>query len=311
MTISYTSFGAEQAESAVTIGNFDGVHLGHKLLIDTLCQRAREHDLITTAITFRKTPGDYFSLLNNTTPPIKILTIDDKINLLHHAGIDRVIVIDFDQQLQVMSAHDFFSTIIIDLCQARSLVLGHDFHFGNNRQGNIDLLNQLGAAADCHVHAMELMALGDSKVSSSAIRQHLADNNLDACNQQLGYNYFIQGTIIHGDGRGAAIGFATANIQPELPLQLSGVYATTTQLADGRRIQGATNIGTRPTFEGQQRSCETHLFDFNEDIYNQTITLSFCRKIRDERRFDSVEQLVAQIQQDTDQARNYFTGTTQ
>lgn len=290
--------------TALTIGNFDGVHLGHKSLIHRLKATAQTQQLTCTALTFDPTPREYLAKLRATEAPAKLLDNKNKVNKLLQSGIDTVIVLAFDRALQSMSAQDFFHQVIIQLCQARALVIGEDFCFGNKRLGNITLLEQLGAQAGCSIEAVSLLASETATISSSRIRAAIADNDLATCNSLLGYDYFFSGRIVHGDGRGASIGYATANIHTELPLAFRGVFASSIEFSDGRIINGVTNIGTKPTFQGKQTSCETHLFDFNENIYNHSVTLRLHSKIRDEKKFDSIEQLIAQIGKDAQHAYN-------
>ena len=288
--------------TALTIGNFDGVHLGHQELIKRLRKTAQEQNLDCTALTFEPTPREYFARMHGIEAPVKLMDNSCKVKKLLQAGIDKVIVLAFDGSLQSMSAQDFFHEVIVNLCQAKALTIGEDFRFGKKRLGNITTLKQLCSETNCIVEPVNLLSSDTGKISSSRIRLAMSDNDLSTCNSLLGYDYSLSGQIIHGDGRGKSIGYATANIKTNLPILFRGVFASRLKLKDKRVIDGVTNIGSKPTFKGKHISCETHLFDFDENVYNQPATLSLHKKIREEEKFDSVEQLIAQIEKDTKQA---------
>jgi riboflavin kinase/FMN adenylyltransferase len=281
----------------LAIGIFDGLHLGHRSLLERLVKGAHQAGLQAVVLTFHPHPAvalggkKDFACLN---------TPDERAALLENFGVDVVITQAFDRAFASQSAGDFMQRIITNL-GVQHLVLGYDTALGRNREGNIPFLTQLGKKIGYTTEVVEPFSMGGKIVSSSAIRDLIREGDVTAAAVMLGDYYALSGEVIHGDGRGKRINLPTANVAyPEGKLiPAKGIYATWAWVAD-RWLRGATNIGINPTFTPDKRnlSLETHLLDFQGDLYGQGIKLEFVRRLRDEVQFDSVEALVDQIQMD-------------
>lgn len=280
-----------QRHSVATIGNFDGIHLGHQQLLQQVVAVARRQQVPASVILFEPQPAEFFATAD---PPARLLRLRDKITLLAAAGIDQIICLRFDQRLANLSAAEFIQKILVDQLAISQLIIGDDFRFGKNREGDIHLLEQ----ATFPVTRSATFNLAGQRVSSSRIRALLAIGDFTQANQLLGYPYFISGHIAHGDKRGRILGFATANLfLQRRKIAFTGVYAVRIYGLDQVRY-GVANLGTRPTVNGLRTLLEVHLFDFNEIIYGKFIRVEFLKKIRDEQKFNSLDELVAQIKQD-------------
>lgn len=296
---------SEHRGCVATIGNFDGVHLGHQAVFRHLAQQARALDLPTTVVTFEPQPMEYFA---PQSAPARLTRLREKLDALNEANIDRVVLLEFGPKLANMQADLFVQKLLVDGLDVRYLFVGDDFKFGKGRSGDIELLRAVGKSHGFEVENMNTFALGEERVSSTLIREALSQGNLEAASHYLGRPYRICGRVAHGDERGRTIGFPTANVNLHRKVSpLRGVFAVRVGGLGDESLLGVANIGNRPTVEGDLRHLlEVHLFDFNRTIYGEHLVVEFCHKLRDEKRFDNFEQLRHQIEQDAMTARSYF-----
>jgi riboflavin kinase/FMN adenylyltransferase len=291
----------EHREYAVTIGNFDGVHLGHRVLLEQLTTRAKQLGLPALVICFEPQPQEYFSLEN---PPARLTQLREKISQLAQCGIDYVLCLPFNQALADISPEDFVQNILISHLKMQYLIVGKDFRFGHQRTGNIEFLQTAGQQHQFEVTVGQDVMYANERISSTRIRTALTNGHMDMAQQLLDRPYSMQGHVVKGDQRGRLIGFPTANIYlGHKRLPIAGVFAVKVRGIFADAIPGVANIGSRPTVDGSRTVLEVHLFDFEGSLYHRTIQVDFIHKIRDEKRFDSLEQLTAQIAQDAIQAR--------
>lgn len=290
--------------TVLTLGVFDGLHLGHQRIMKTVVERAGAVDAVATAITFDPHPRAV--LYPESAPPL-LQTLDQRLVNLELLGIGQTIVIKFDREFASQPADGFVADIVRDRLHAKEVYLGKGFAFGRDRGGNIDLLRrlsgELGFIAD-EVHEVQLRG---HRISSTAIRELLLVGRINLARRMLGRPYGVEGVIIRGDRRGHTIGFPTANLKPHnRVIPRFGVYATAT-LVDGTWRKSITNIGVRPTFENtSEPSIESYIFDFDDDLYGDVVRVRFLHRIRDERKFGGIDELKAQIERDIARARNYF-----
>lgn len=289
---------------AATIGNFDGVHLGHQAVLGQISERAEVLGLPTVVITFEPQPNEFF--VPESAPP-RLTRFREKLVALRRYSVDRVCCLNFDQQFASLSAEQFVKQVLVDGLDVRYLVVGDDFHFGKGREGDFAFLQSAGERYGFTVVKMHTFAIDGERVSSTRIRQALSNGDMAMAEKMLGRPYRMCGRVAHGDKRGRMIGFPTANIflhRKVSPLQ--GVFAVEMFGLEREPIQGVANIGTRPTVDGSRTLLEVHLFDFNADIYGRYIQVNFSYKLRDEERFDSFDELRKQIDIDAQQARDFF-----
>lgn len=295
------------AESCVTIGNFDGVHLGHQKLISLACSRARARDRICVVVTFD--PHPLRVLVGPDTPPFITLT-DQKLELIAALGPNAALVIPFTRELAALSPEEFVRRYLVEGLGCRELVIGYDYHMGKGRSGNYETLTGLGREYGFSVDRIEPVSLGGAIVSSTRIRDLVQAGRVWSARELLSRFYQVRGTVVHGMDRGGRLlGFPTANLElaDELVPKL-GVYAVWVEVPGHggesvRVLPGVANIGTNPTFEGSAMSVEAHLLDFSGDLYGTGIIVHFVQRIRDERRFSGPEELVARIRTDVQLAR--------
>tara|TARA_Y100001934_G_scaffold32437_2_gene36459 strand:- start:1003 stop:1932 length:930 start_codon:yes stop_codon:yes gene_type:complete len=293
--------------SVVSIGNFDGVHLGHVRLLGLLKEKAQTLGVKATAMTFEPHPHEFFSPQN--APP-RLLRWRDKIEKLTDAGVDQVFSLRFNQALAQTSAEEFVRKYLVEGIGVRHVVIGDDFRFGRKRGGDVHLLRELGAQWNFNISTVDTCIIGEERVSSTRIREVLRQDDFDAAALLLGYRYAIHGKVAHGDKRGRTIGFPTANIVlPHDNIPVWGVYAVLMHFAGSAAQTGVANVGIRPTVGGDRVLLETHLFDFAKDIYGERVRVEFKAKIRPEQRFDSFDALKQQISKDVIAARRYFDET--
>jgi riboflavin kinase / FMN adenylyltransferase len=293
-----------QKPTVLTLGVFDGLHLGHQRIMKTVVERASAVAASPTAITFDPHPR---AVLHPESAPPLLQTLDQRLANLEMLGIEQTIVIKFDKAFAAKPAEDFLQEIIHDRLHAKEVYLGKGFAFGKNRGGNIELLrkmsNELGFLAD----EVPEVQLRGQRISSSKIRELLAEGKVNQTRRMLGRPYGVEGVIIRGNRRGHTIGFPTANLKPHnRVIPKFGVYATAT-LVEGVWRRSITNIGIRPTFEkDSEPSIESYLFDFDGDLYGDVLRVRFLHQIRDERKFNGIDELKAQIERDSSHALNYF-----
>ena len=303
----YHNLRAEHRGCVATIGNFDGVHLGHQTVLGQLSDEAARLGVPSLVMTFEPYPREYFA--PSDAPP-RLTRMREKLKALMRYAVDRVLVMRFDARLARMAPAAFIRDILLDALDVRYLVVGDDFRFGAERAGDFEMLRAAGREHGFQVVNMHTFSIAGDRVSSTRIRDALAVGDLAMAEQLLGRPYRMCGRVAHGDKRGRTIGFPTANIhlhRRNTPVQ--GVYAVEMFGIEGEPVQGVANIGTRPTVDGTRSLLEVHLFDFARDIYGEYVSVEFARKIRDERKFDSFEELKQRILLDADEARAFFSRT--
>lgn len=286
--------------SVVTVGTFDGVHKGHRVIMNTVIEKAKKREARSVIVTFDPHPRE---IINPGSKGIKLLTtLEERCELLEDLGIDEMVVIPFDRDFSLLSSEEFIRDIIYEKIGVSEFVIGYDHHFGKDREGSIETVKKLGGELDFNVEVVKRQDVDEKPVSSTAIRKALSeDGDVELANEFLGRCYILNGTVIHGDKRGKKIGFPTANIKPEHPNKVipkDGVYAVQVRY-NGNFFGGMMNIGTRPTFEDdQKRTMEVNIFDFDQDIYGKTLQVRFLKRIRDELKFSGVDELIEQLQKD-------------
>lgn len=290
--------------SVVTIGSFDGVHLGHQQILARLIAKAKQLQAQSTVIIFEPQPQEFFAKSRRFG---RLMGLRQKVSALLAEGVDRVVCLRFNQRLSGLSAAEFVEQVLVRGLNLKHLEIGDDFRFGCDRQGDFAYLQQAGAAWGFSVANSETFAQGEDRVSSTRIRLLLAENKLAEAGALLGKPYGIAGRVIYGRQLGRTIGVPTANIGlgNNAPA-LSGVYAVTAHW-QGQELQGVANVGVKPTIGAALKPMlEVHLFDFAEQMYGQCLKVEFRQALRAERKFDSLEALKAQIQRDIEQARHFF-----
>lgn len=299
--------------TAVTIGAFDGVHLGHRALIAALRGRAAVDGLRTAVVTFDRHPA---SVVRPDSAPLLLTDLDQKLELLADTGVDYTYVVHFDAERAAESAEEFVVDDLIERLDARLVVVGADFHFGRGRTGNVELLRRMGAPLGFDVIGHELVDAdghaSEESVSSTRIRTALLDGSLEAANAMLGRPHEVRGVVGHGDARARELGFRTANVgvAPEICLPADGVYAGTYVTPDGVERACAISLGRRPTFyeDADASVLEAHLLDFDADLYDQPARVRFVERLRDELKFDSLDALIAQMGADVERCRQILLG---
>lgn len=289
------------AGCVATIGNFDGVHLGHQKVLSNLIATARQLNYPSVVITFEPLPHEYFL---KEKSPSRLLRFREKLNLFKQYGVDRVLCLRFNDSLANVEAQDFVRGVLIKKCGIRHLIVGDDFRFGKKRAGDFQLLQKMGRENGFVVTPTETVLLEGERIGSSRVREALASGNLKLAAQLLGRPYRMSGHVVYGNQLGRQIGFPTVNVPvPHRVLPLHGVFAVRVHgLAEGS-LPGAANIGNRPAVSGKRNWLEVHLFDFNQDVYGRFIEVEFVEKLREELYFASLEELTAQIAKDVAKAR--------
>jgi len=293
-----------QKETLLTIGVFDGVHLGHQRLLTHLRDEARRNGWLSGVVTFKSHPEVVLSTEN------KLLWLDDletRVSLLRDLGIDVVVALSFSSELAQLTAREFVQ-LLKDHLKMRGLIIGPDFALGRGREGDAEKLRILGREMGFSVEVIPAVVLDRQVVSSSAIRQALAQGDVKKAEKLIGRLFSLSGQVVSGDGRGRTLGFPTANleVESEQALPSDGVYATIAHV-DQHLMPSVTNIGVRPTFEGSKHLVETYIFDYEGDLLGQKFTIDLVDKLRDEKHFDTAEELKAQIKKDVEQARQILS----
>lgn len=293
-----------QQGGVITIGNFDGVHVGHQALISAVVNEARARKVPALAVTFEPHPFEFFSQDQLTIP--RITRLREKFTAIHDCGLENILILPFNQQLAQLTASEFLSRLQAVL-KPQHIIIGDDFRFGYKRQGDFKLIQEMGAELGFTVAAMPTFEVEGERVSSTRVRKALAEGDHDLVKRLLGHPYTMLGRVRFGDQRGRQFGFPTANIY--LHRQLTPVKGVYTVLMHGVGIKpmpGVANIGVRPTVDGTRTLLEVHLLDFNQEIYGRYVKVEFCKKLRDEMRYPNVDLLIAQIAIDVEMAREYF-----
>ncbi len=287
----------------VTVGTFDGVHLGHRSILTRLREIAAHTGGETMVVTFE--PHPRIALGKDTENLYLLNTPEEKAALLDELGIDHLVVIPFTQEFAKQDEHTFIRKYLVEALGTKTLVIGYNHRFGHERGGDFASLSAYGQQYGFHVEEMPRKTAGSLGISSTQIRNALAVGDVELASGMLGYAYPLSGKVGHGDQRGRTIGFPTANLIVENPYKMipcNGVYAVRVE-CNGQKYHGMCNIGTRPTFEGNLTSIETHIFDFNKDIYEQPLKMLFTARLRDEQKFSSAEELSLQLTNDELMAR--------
>jgi riboflavin kinase / FMN adenylyltransferase len=295
------------SSTVLTVGNFDGVHRGHRALLDQLVLRAHALGLPPAVLTFEPHPREFFDTKN---APTRLATLREKLELLADCGIDIVMVTRFNAAFACLSADAFVEQVIVAALRTRHLMIGDDFRYGAKRAGGFHHLQQKGEQFGFRVEAMHSVLLDGERVSSSGVRAALAAGNMDEAARLLGRPYAFDGRVVHGDKRGRQLGFPTANLRVKHnPLPMRGVFCVEVRrqgVASEEMLHGVANLGVRPTVEGTRPLLEIHLFDFAGDLYGAHLNVRFIRKIRDEMKFSGLDALRAQIARDAATARAHF-----
>ena len=306
-TIYYDNKEAMTEPCVATIGFFDGVHRGHQFLISHLVETARQDGMPAVVITFDEHPR---KVLQSDYQPEMLSTLDSKLLLLSKTEVDDAVVLHFTREMAAMSAREFMQQVLHDHLHVKKLFIGYDHRFGHNREETFDDYVRYGKEMGIEVIKNQAYSMNGINISSSVIRSFLKEGEVDMANQCLGYPYTIIGKVVNGYHEGRKLGFPTANLDLSHFGQMipaPGVYAVKARL-EGTVVckQGMMNIGTRPTFDGKQLTLETHIFNFEGDIYDQLLLVSFVKRIRGERKFESPEELAAQLKEDEQMIINLF-----
>ena len=300
--------GTDNAEIArptvLTLGVFDGLHLGHQLIVQTVVERARAVRAVPTVVTFDPHPR---AVLHPESAPPLLQTFDQKIEALGVLGVEQTIVVRFTEEFARVRAEEFLRDVVGERLQAREVYLGRGFAFGYKREGDIQLLRRVSERLGFHADEVAEVRLRGRRISSSRIRELLSEGRVNLARRMLGRPYGVEGRVVRGAERGRTLGFPTANLRPEnRVIPRGGVYVTAT-LIEGRWRRSVTNVGTRPTFERDaEASVETYVMDWAGDLYGDVVRVRFLHRLRDERKFASLEELKTQIARDTRRAARYF-----
>jgi len=289
----------------VTIGTFDGVHVGHQKILERLITDAKEQGKKSVLLTFFPHPR---MVLQKNVKIELINTIEEKALLLENIGLDYLIIHPFSKEFSRLTALDFVRDVLVNQLKTSKLVIGYDHHFGKNREGNIDQLKEYSPLYDFDIEEISAQDIDNVSISSTKIRRALHEGNLKTANRFLGYHFTINGTVINGKQLGGKIGFPTANINVEEPYKLipkTGVYVVRSFI-QGVFVNGMMNIGYRPTVDGKHQTIEVHFFDFNQDLYHQKLTVELLYFLREEQKFDSVEDLIVQLKKDKESSLQFL-----
>ena len=293
--------------SIVCVGAFDGVHVGHRALLEHVADRAESQGLVSCAVTFEPIPREFFA--RGASVP-RLASVREKIERLFDAGIERVLMLRFDAKLAAMEAEDFVERILRARCGLREIWVGADFRFGHARRGDVDLLRRLGAEDGFGVETMPDVAIDGSRVSSSAIRRDLASGDFAAAAGLLGRAFSIGGHVVRGRQLGRKLGYPTANIRLGRRVSpVGGIFAVRVRGVEVGAMPGVASLGVRPTVFGTEPLLEAHLFDFDGDLYGKRIDVEFVAKLRDEEKFADLETMVRQIDRDAALAREILAGS--
>jgi riboflavin kinase/FMN adenylyltransferase len=293
---------SDDRPTVATVGMFDGVHRGHRLLFKRVFEDAQERNARSAIVTFEPHP---LEVLAPDKAPCMLTTLEQRLRLFEDAGFDVALVLPFNRELAELTPEQFAKAALVDELNVVKILVGEDFRFGHNRAGDIGTLNEIGRADGFEAEAIPLLGDDSHKIGSSAIRRLVADGKVEEAAALLGHNFRLAGTVVEGDKRGRDLGFPTANLQPHPSACLpgNGVYAGA-WVWDGKRLPGAINVGVRPTFKvGAPPLCEIYVFDFEGDLYGEEGEVEFVAFLRPEERFSSIDALITQMHADVADAR--------
>lgn len=294
-----------KSDTVVTIGTFDGVHIGHQKIIKQLINTAKQDHLKSVILTFFPHPRMVLQKDSN----IKLInTIDERTKIINGLGLDQLLIKKFTNTFSRLSAQIFVKQILVDKLHAKKVIIGYDHRFGRNRNADISDLKKFGAQYDFEVEEISAQDIDDVSVSSTKIRKALNEGNIEKANKYLGYDFMLTGKVVKGKGLGRQLGFPTANIHIEEDYKLipkHGSYVISTSIKN-QVVFGMLNIGMNPTVNGDKETIEVHFFNFNEDIYNTNIQINFLHRLRDEVKFESIEALKEQLIKDKETSLNYI-----
>ncbi len=296
------------APSAVSIGFFDGVHIGHQAIIGRAMAHAAEHGLRSIVVTFDRHP---LQIVRPERVPPLLMTTPRRARVLADLGPDLVVMLTFDEQLRRLTPETFIAQVLRSSLDARHVVVGHNFRFGHRAAGDVALLERVGARDGFTVDGVELLTVDAAPISSSRIRAALTAGDVETAARLLGRPFLLDGTVVDGDHRGRALGYPTANlaVADDVVLPAAGVYAGTLSHPDGRRLPAVTSIGTNPTFDGAGMRVETYVLDFDEDLYGLRVAVDLHRLLRGQETFTDVDALVAAMADDVGRARRVLLET--
>ncbi|SHL91567.1 bifunctional riboflavin kinase/FAD synthetase [Chitinophaga sp. CF418] len=292
--------------AVITIGTFDGVHSGHRYIIQQLQETAAACDGETVIITFDPHPRE---VLQPDGAPVKLLTtLEEKIELLAKQGIDHLVIVPFTQEFSELSAQAYLEDFLIEKFNPHTIIIGYDHRFGHNREGGLELLEAEQNRYGFQLVEIPQQIVHDLAVSSTKIRKSLQEGNIQLANELLGYHYFLEGTVVHGDKMGRQLGYPTANIElpdPRKLIPVQGIYAIKVYLdKQPLPLKGVMSIGTRPTFNGIDLRLEAHIFDFSQEIYDRLLRVEIISYIRANLKFDNIQDLIKQMDKDSLVAKN-------
>lgn len=290
-----------------TIGNFDGVHLGHQTVLEKIINQSERTKLPSMVIAFEPSAKEFF--LQDKAPP-RLTGFREKFSLIDKIGIDYFVCLRFNRSLANMPAEEFIEKVLIDTLHIKHLSVGDNFRFGKDRKGDFKLLQHYANKFEYTVEDTQIFKHNGKHVSSTLIREFLNNGELVQAKKMLGRDYAMSGRVMHGDEKGRTIGFPTANIPVKrINCAVSGVFAVKVLMQDGNEHYGVANIGHRPTVGGTRTQLEVHIFKFNQDVYGHFLTVTFSKKLRDEKKFNSFDELKTQIELDSKSAQNHFNIT--
>ena len=292
----------------LTTGTFDGVHLGHQSIIRTLHDSVSDQNECVTIVTFE--PHPQFVVKSPQKNNLRLLTtIEEKIEILQNLNVDRIIIVPFDEQFAQLSSHEFIEKILVQRIGFKKIIIGYDHAFGKDRQGNLEILEQLSKKYNYSIVVLPPFAVNGEIISSTKIRNLLSKGDVESAAKYLGRNYRLAGEVITGEGRGRTINIPTANLKPlsrDKLIPKDGIYAVWAEL-ENQKFKAVLYIGVKPTFAYYQQTIELHIFDFSGDLYGEIIEIEFRAKIRDDHHFDRIEKLIEQIEIDKQRTLQILT----
>ena len=298
------SIARSASKCVATIGNFDGVHLGHQQLLKLLVEKARELQLPSTVISFNPHPLEFFT---PDRAPTRLTSTDEKAELIGRLGVDRLVVLQFNREFANTEPEDFLENVLERKLGVEQIIVGDDFRFGKGRRGDFAMLTEFGNQRGIRIDRMESMLVQNERVSSRQIRTCLAKGDLKKAKDLLGRDFSMSGVVERGDGNGAKWNIPTANVFPAYQnVPVSGVFVVEVDGITENPVPGAANIGIRPTVGGQRVVLETHLLDYEGDLYGRMLRIRFIKKLREEQKFPSIDAMLVQIRKDIEESRKYF-----